>query len=278
MPRGRKHTPKKAYILQIVWGVLTLLFITAAGYGVHSVTRLPNLTIDTVVVSAGDTIDAEVVEAVVATELAGSYLALIPRTFTYLYPAAAITAAVEAIPRVKEATVARQDKNTIAVEFTEYKPRALWCNEGHTNCLLIDETGFAFADAPKLTGGSMLRFVVEDRPLLVRQTVLSASELMEAKLFAEQLEQEFGFNAEAFYYEQNGDITVKLAGGGELLMSRSESVEATFNNLETVLGSEDFLHLRPGNFQYIDLRFGNKVFVNEEIAVPEMSSSTATSS
>ena len=271
MPRGRKHTPRKAYILQIVWGVFVLLVVTAAGYGVWKVTRLPSLTIDTVTVAAGDTIDPVVVEREARIELEGNYMALIPRTFTYLYPAAAITASIEAIPRVKDVTVTRQGKKTL-------KPFALWCDQAHVNCLLLDKTGYAFADAPKLTGGSMLRFVIEDRPLLVRQSVLSETELTQATAFAEQLGNEFGFNAEEFYYEQNGDVTVTLAGGGQLLISAYEPIEATFNNLETVLASEDFLHLRPGNFQYIDLRFGNKVFVNEEIAVPETSSSTATSS
>ena len=28
---------------------------------------------------------------------------------------------------------------------------------------------------------------------------------------------------------------------------------------------QNFRHLQPDNFQYIDLRFGNKVFVNEEL-------------
>jgi hypothetical protein len=42
------------------------------------------------------------------------------------------------------------------------------------------------------------------------------------------------------------------------------------NNLMAVISSPDFSHLKPGNFQYIDLRYGNKVFVNEEeVVVPE---------
>ena len=37
------------------------------------------------------------------------------------------------------------------------------------------------------------------------------------------------------------------------------------DNLLTLVGSEEFSHLAPGNFQYLDLRFNTRVFVNEEL-------------
>ena len=45
-------------------------------------------------------------------------------------------------------------------------------------------------------------------------------------------------------------------------MSLNESGEDTLSNLDTILLSEDFTDITPGSFRYIDLRFGNKVFVN----------------
>jgi hypothetical protein len=47
-----------------------------------------------------------------------------------------------------------------------------------------------------------------------------------------------------------------------LKKSKTPAVE-TLSNLETILASGTFTHLKPGNFQYVDLRFGSKVFVNE---------------
>lgn len=278
MARGRKHTPKKAYILQIVRGVLVMILVGGIGYGIWHVTRLPSLTINEIEVTDGDTIAASVISSEVEMELGGTYLALIPRTFSFLFPKAAIESAVKAVPRVKDVTLTKPNRTTLAVSFTEYHPFALWCDEEQAHCLFIDETGYAFTDAPDLTGGSLLRFVVEDAPLLLRETTLTHEQLVVATAFSEQLMEEFGFVAEEFYYLQNGDVYVSLAGGAELRIRADESIEETFSNLETVLGSEEFLHLRPTNFQYIDLRFGNKVFVNEEIAVPEVSTSTATSS
>lgn len=274
MKRATKRSPKQAYILQVVFGIFLIVLVVGIGWGVWHVTRLPSLTIDTVVVSGGDTIPARVIETQVRSELEGSYVALIPRTFTYMFPAAAIEAAVSSVPRVKDIEITRADKKTLAVSFTEYAPFALWCTKDRDHCLFIDEQGFAFSDAPDLTGGAFVRFVVEDKPMLLGSSVLSEKTLATALSFSEALKQEFGFVVEEILYEQNGDVTYRLVGGAKLLLDKNATVENTINNLESVLDSDDFAHLRSDNFQYIDLRFGNKVFVNEEVAVPEMDTAT----
>ena len=62
----------------------------------------------------------------------------------------------------------------------------------------------------------------------------------------------------------------------KLLVSPSQSAQETFDNLRSILESEEFAHVTSGDFNYIDLRFGNRVFVNEEESVVE-EAETATS-
>jgi hypothetical protein len=71
------------------------------------------------------------------------------------------------------------------------------------------------------------------------------------------------------------DAFFTIAGGGEIKATLNESPARTIENLNTILRSEEFSDLEPGNFQYIDLRFGTKVFVNEEPLLPP-ATSTAT--
>ena len=71
------------------------------------------------------------------------------------------------------------------------------------------------------------------------------------------------------------DAFYTMAGGGELRTSLAEAV-VPFENLQAILQSEEFSHIKPGAFQYIDLRFGSRVFVNEEMPQLENASSTAT--
>ena len=80
------------------------------------------------------------------------------------------------------------------------------------------------------------------------------------------------FSVAVFLWVSGFDIIYSL---------QDDSFDRVFANLSSVLESESFTHLEPGNFQYIDLRFGNKVFVNEELGVAtstesELGSSTVT--
>jgi hypothetical protein len=64
-------------------------------------------------------------------------------------------------------------------------------------------------------------------------------------------------------------------GGSELKVSLTLTPQQTVDNLQTVLSSEQYSDLVPGTFAYIDLRFGNKVFVSREgdpadLEVPEL--------
>ena len=65
-------------------------------------------------------------------------------------------------------------------------------------------------------------------------------------------------------FDSADDVFYVLAGGGELRATLHDPATKVFDNLEAILASKEFAHIKPGNFQYIDLRFGSKVFVNEE--------------
>ena len=60
------------------------------------------------------------------------------------------------------------------------------------------------------------------------------------------------------------DVLYTVAGGGVLKVSQRMTADESFQNLSTLLNAKDFIHLQDGVFQYIDLRFGDKIFLNEE--------------
>jgi hypothetical protein len=71
-----------------------------------------------------------------------------------------------------------------------------------------------------------------------------------------------------------GDAFLTIVDGGEFKVSLKQPAAETVSNLLTVLGSENFAHIKPGNFEYVDLRFGSKVFVNEVTIDSSTASST----
>lgn len=270
--KRRIHPDTVVLIKQILLGVffivlIALLFV-ATWYG----TRLQSVNIKTVEVSGGETISHAFVQNKVEEQLQGTYLRLIPRSFIYLYPEQDIQKALAGIERIKDITLERIGGTKLEVTFSEYVSDALWCESEGQNCLFVDNTGFAFSKAPELKGGAFLRFVSVGKKPELGQSVITGKEYKIIKETEDRLKS-IGWYVERVDVDAMGDAYLMLVSGGELKISLGQTVEGTIGNLETVLASDDFIDVAPGNFRYIDLRFGNKVFVNrteEEIIIEEI--------
>ncbi len=251
----------------IVFTVVGLI-ITGIWYG----SRLQKLTISQIEISAETTINKEVIKQIVVNQLDGTYFGLIPKRFTWFYPHDKILTAVSEVERIKNAEVERTDSKSIVVTYGEYVPDALWCKEKVSDdCLFLDETGYAFGRAPNLNGGSFLRFyTLQDSPTRGKQ-VVPTEDYVASKDFALKLA-DSGWFVRQVEIDSVRDVFYTLDGGSEVKTTLKEMASKTLGYLNTIRQSEEFKHLAPGNFQYIDLRFGTKVFVNEEVKTEETDS------
>lgn len=266
-PVKRLNPDTVTLMKQILLGVLVTALTALLIYGIWYGTRQPEVTIDTVTVSGGETIDHEIIKERVWEQLQGSYIKLVPYRFSYLYPRQKIIESIAGMPRIKTIVIDRIGRKELAVSVTEYTAAYLWCDESQESCYFTDGDTFAFAAAPNLKGGSFLRLSTPDREPEVGQTVLSKQEQTELSAFLHKMTEK-GWLVTAVSIDRAADAYLTIASGGELKISLKESAEQSFANLETALSADGFASVVPGEFRYIDLRFGNKVFVNrtDEVA------------
>ena len=255
--------------LGILSGVAVLL------WGAWHVVRLPMFTISEVVVTGGETISHEVIRGEVEQLLTGSYFNFIPRRFAYAYPQTEIIEQLSATPRVKEPQLSR-DGTIMQVELAEFEPIALWCDYNQATasaCIFLDENGYGFAQAPILAGGAYTRFVLVGQPAVTGNVYADSTDFADLRAL-EGLLAAYGWSVTRIELDQARDAFVFLVGDSELKITLRLTPTETLANMEAVLAAEQYQHLEPGAFAYIDLRFGNKVFVSEfgapvEEVVPE---------
>ena len=277
-PRSRRYRlhPDTVVLLRHFFvGISLFALVIAVGACIWYGTRIERLTIAEIAVTGGETVDAAQVRERVAASLAGTYAGFIPRRFVWFYPRDAVAAAVREAPRVNELRIERHG-TTLKVTFTEHEPTALWCvsTTDTDSCLFLNQTGFAFAAAPNLQGGTFIRYqTLEQEPTTGVRPLPAAdfatTQALAAALAGEQLP------VQRIEIDGAGDAYFALAGNSELWISLSDDPQRVLENLATILESDEFDHLAPGDFQYIDLRFGNKVYVNDE-PWPSENETTAT--
>jgi cell division septal protein FtsQ len=266
------------FVWQIVRGVVRLCVLVMVLGLTWYLTRLPFFTITEVTVSGGETISHEDVRAQVIQELQGTYFLIIPKRFTYMYPEKRIYEVLAKNTSMYDVVVERSTRKELAVSFKEHVPYALWCDYDATTspCFFMTKTGYAFGEAPMLHGGALIRHAAEGVNDIAVGNTRSEEEIAKVDSFINRVEQELGLRIATVVYKQNGDIEFTINGGGQVFVSGGKDFDAAFSNLTAVLASDEFKHIEPGNFKYIDVRFNNKVFVNETLG--ESGSSTATSS
>jgi cell division septal protein FtsQ len=248
------------------------MLIISVWYG----TRMNALTISTVTIKGGETIPHEHVDKIVREKLEGTYLKLVPRAFAFTYPHDDIETGLREIKRIKNLSIVRLGGTEVLVEFDEYLPHALWCAGSNSEgCFFLDDTGYSFSPAPSLTGGSFMRFVAIGRSPSEHAQAFSSEEYQKLQELVALLA-ETGWYVERAEVDGAGDAFLSIVDGGEFKVTLKQEAKETVDNLTTVLNSEKFSHIKPGNFEYIDLRFGEKVFVNE-VTLETTASSTLTS-
>jgi hypothetical protein len=254
-----------AFWVHIAKGFGVVFLVVLFFFGIYHITRIDALTIDTITVTGGETISHEEVRARAETILAESYIKIIPKRFTYMYPEEQIVAYVSKIPRIYNVMVERVSNTELSITFDEYMPYALWClyDAPDTPCLFMDDAGYAFAEAPQLHGGALIRYYAESPTQMTQGQAVKTDLITRMQSFIEMVERELEFKIVSVLIKQNGDIECTVGGGGVFLITAQKDMNVTFENLKTVLASDAYAHIEAGNFKYIDVRFDNKVFVNE---------------
>lgn len=264
--RMRTHVKEqRSFTWQIIFGILRFLILSGCIALIWYISRLEFFTLTDVSVSGGETISHEEIQNIVRSELKGSYVLIVPKQFSYFYPHDRIVEVLSKNPRIHDVYVSRTSRRSLSVTFQEYLPHALWCVDTieQLPCYFITSTGYLFSEAPELTGGTLTRHITEGVTELSKGEIISSEKLLQVDTFIQRANDEHELRISSVRYTRDNDIEFSINGGGKIFVSGGKDLTTAFENLVSVLLSAEFKHIAPGNFQYIDLRFDNKVFVNE---------------
>ncbi|HXK39599.1 MAG TPA: hypothetical protein VJ837_02095, partial [Candidatus Paceibacterota bacterium] len=198
---------------------------------------------------------------------------------------------LERFVRLKDVSVRREGLHTLVVVSVERKPRALWCppTEAPTetpeqagglaqtggreagavpSCYYLDENGLAFAQAPRLTGGT---FVVYERTFpeqVVGAYITAPEHLRVLNGFIDSIVP-LGFRTDRVTWQSDAVVVSvrNVVGGGrtaylDIKVPLSSPYDKAFSNLASVMqtADENGEPLSLEEIEYIDVRFENKVF------------------
>lgn len=263
LAKKQKARRKRLVTLSVLLGLLII--------GMIIVLRLPQLQVRAVSVSGATVTGEDMVKERAERILSGNYLWLVPHSNALFYRKDHMREELSReFPRFSSIDISLDNFKTLNISVTEREPFALYClsgvasaesGESAEKCFFIDKEGFIFDEAPSFSEGVYLIFSHE--PLLIEplgQFMIERQEFLYFKDFLEFL-RSLGFKPLSTLISSE-DASIRLSGGGMIILGRRMDLQRTKINLEaflsspTIFAQQDFLS-RVGE---LDLRTEDKVF------------------
>jgi hypothetical protein len=266
-----KKRKRKAILLKIILYFLT--FIIALG-SLAYISGLKNLNINNIVIKGNEVIEIETIRAVVEQTLSGKYLWLFPKTNVLIYPESPIKNDLQnSFKRINELETAIIDDRTLVVTLSEREAKYTWCgnvlpeaNDDNQECYFLDEDGYLFDKAPYFSGEVYFKFYGEVDKML--GSYFFKEHFKKFVSFKDALIN-MGLKPTALYIVNNDVAEIFLSKGSSaivtprIIFNPNANFQTIEENLDAALNTEPLLSKfknKYSSLEYIDLRFGNKVY------------------
>lgn len=271
-----KNQRRKAVVNKFLIIFFSLVVLFAIG---TYFSRLEGLNISKVEVEGNKVIDTSAVQSIVQDQIAGKYLWLFPKTNVLSYPKGKIKSALQSnFSRLSNIEVSIQDRKILKVSVSEREAKYLWCGVmplsgvGHPTeaCYFLDDEGYIFDEAPYFSGEVYFKFYGSPDGEAENPTgsYFSPQNFKQLILFTDVVAS-MGINPVMISVLPDGDIEMFLARSGsntlgpKIIFKSDADLKNVAENLQAALATDPLMSGFKNKYsllQYIDLRFGNKVY------------------
>ncbi len=261
--------------------------------GIVWVARLDAFSVNTIRVQGNQSVSTESILAISMNDASTSWMYVFPRKNILFYPTSKITSDLKSqYPELLDVAVTRANLSEINITVSEREAKGLWCIESNdlllnpnadaTNdqCYVFDSNGFIFATSTS-PDDSFIRFYGKhiEAATAIGTTIQSSSTYSEISKLIDGLKGH-GLPVARVLIKNPHEFSVYLDKGGEVMFSDVRPLDQSLLNLITAVESPAFkASSSKQSFEYIDTRFGNKIFFKlHSSPMPAISTSTASSS
>lgn len=238
--------------------------LCAAAGGIAGLSWLPQIRIAHIDVSGTESVAPEAVEEEARAALAGTLWGVLARDNILVYPKEGIHARIAAkFPVFKSIQVRRKNLDTLIIAVAEREPQNLWCGPSITfasPCYLVDEDGVAYAPAADFSGTIYTRYYGSTSSATPRQYLTQEQYHALFALIEELKTRALAGSIPSVEVDEQETVNVHFSSGFTLIFALNDSGADVLERLALALTAEPFTSHVVSDFEYLDLRFGDKLY------------------
>lgn len=273
----KKKKRKKIYKKIVIFAVFFLVFLT----GLVFLSHWKEIKIQDIQVEGNKIVESKDVKNVVDSYIQGKYLGLFPKNNSFIYPEKKIKKDLEEkYRRLKNVNIEvdANDLKTLWISVSEYDGEYMWCGEQiisdsiDQQCYFLDSNGYIFDKAPYFSGDVYFKFYGNSdfdplNPIGSYFLPDYFSKLVSFKDAVEKMNlKPVVFNLEDKEANEGGLYlfnSSQVPNAPKILFKLDSDYEKIEENLQSAITTEPLqtsLKNSLSNLNYIDLRFGNKIY------------------
>lgn len=249
-----KRRSKAKHFFSVLFKVGLPAFLFASAI---YVLRADFIQLKKVEISGNKEIKTEQIEKLALNSMTGNYFWFIPKSNMLLFDEKDLAAKIlEEFKRAESAKVSKSVRGSLEVAIKERRGDFIWCSASE-ECFLMDRNGLIFVDAlrKEIAGKIIFRGGIAGDPIMKNFT---EAETMQNYLKASEILGNAGFNVLSINLELPNKAVFETETG-DIFLNPEEDLSDSVSN--AILLITEIKSKNPSAiFEYIDARFGNKVF------------------
>jgi hypothetical protein len=259
--RARRRKRLKLYIALVSGGAV---FVVG---GFIALLWAPFWRVSQVSVSGASAVPLASIQQVASQALAGRAGLIFPKNNILLYPKQGIQQTLlQQFPTLASASVADENLHSIKITVAERQPAALWCGDSiatSSACDYMDASGFVFAPAAHYSAGAYQEYfgvLATSSPGGVGQYLAPGQLHSLVALVGAIAAKVPNDSFVGLWVEQDGDAHLMFASGFTVLFNSGDDTGDVFSRFSAGLTADVFASHALSDFEYLDLRFGQKPY------------------
>lgn len=240
---------------------LTLLGIIVVCVGIISLLRLQAIQIKEVKISGNVFVDTQEIQQKTDTLLNKNIAWIIPNKNIFLFSKHELIEQIKQNPAVVSVKVKKDFFNTLLIEVVEQEKEMIYCiSPEKTECFYINKKGFIYAKVEDIIIPEQEIIIYTEQGIKkIQDVILAEDTYTDIVLFVKNtMRQEIKIGE--VYIKSDGVIEFVTRDNTRLLASMFDDFKKDFAHLVALFENGVLTKEQLPQIEYIDLRFGNKVF------------------
>lgn len=253
--KRKKQKVKKIKGALIVTGFFLVLI------GFIFLLRLPQIQIQNVKISGNVFVDTSEIEQKTNTILQKNIAWIIPKRNIFLFSKRELEQQLKQNPAIVSVKIRKDFFQTLTIDITEHEKEMLYCTSFEkTECYYINKKGFLYAQVEGLIIPEQEIILYTEQGIKkLKDTIIEEKTYTDIMLFVKNTARQ-EIKIREVYIKSDGVVEFKTADQTRFITSIFDEFKKDFANLVALFEKQVITKEQLQQIDYIDLRFGNKVF------------------